>query len=90
MSLSDVIVEAAKDRIRDKKYRPAELAQRLPSIRRQYMSRFMQGRETVSIERATSIMEAAGLEIDVKSIRFKVKDSQAPRVLTGTPREDWG
>ena len=52
-----IILDAVRDRIRDQGYRPAEIALRLPSTRREFVSRFMAGREdaTISLRRAYSL-----------------------------------
>ncbi|MCJ2006746.1 hypothetical protein [Methylobacterium sp. J-092] len=44
------VVEAARDRLDEKGYTPTEIAQNLPSVRREFVKRFMSGRELVSLD----------------------------------------
>lgn len=77
------LVEATRDRIEAKGYTPSEIATKLPSVRRDFVKRFMYGRELVSLDRAISIAEAIGLRAHIE---WEVDESIAPRRRTDTPR----
>ncbi|WP_267358503.1 MULTISPECIES: hypothetical protein [unclassified Methylobacterium] len=77
------LVEAVRDRIEAKGYALSELATKMPSVRRDFVKRFMSGRELVSLDRSISIAEAVGLKA---RIVWEVDESIAPRRRTDTPR----
>ena len=68
--------EAARDCMVAKGYTPTEIATNLPSVRREFVKRFMYGRELVSLDRSLSFLEALGFRARIVIER---DESIAPR-----------
>lgn len=74
---------AAQARIEAKGYHPSEIAQNVPSVRRQFVKRFMSGRELVSLERSLSILEGVGMRC---RLVIEPDESIAPRRKADAPK----
>ncbi|MCJ2035527.1 hypothetical protein [Methylobacterium sp. J-068] len=74
---------AAQARIEAKGYHPSEIAQNVPSVRREFVKRFMAGRELVSLERSLSILEGVGIRC---RLVIEPDESISPRRKADAPK----
>lgn len=78
-----MVIDHVRDRIEARGYTPSEIARNLSSTRREFVKRFMAGREEISLKRAISMAEAVGLKVRVV---IETDESIAPRRRAETPR----
>lgn len=82
----DEVVDRVRDCIEGKGDTPAEIARNLSSTRREFVKRFMAGREEISLKRAISMAEVVGLKVRVV---VETDESIAPRRRADAPRDTY-